>query len=67
MAGGCRDCRTCTMPGLTRLGQELAVGFMHLMTVWISLLVKRGVLRHCPQCKHLDSRHLRRRDGSFMD
>lgn len=67
MAGGCRDCRTCTMPGLSRLGQDIGVGFMHLMTVWISMLVKRGVLRHCPQCKHLDSRHQRRADGSFMD
>lgn len=64
---GCRDCQTCTMPGFTRAGQNLAVGFMHLMTCGISFLVKRGVLRHCPQCKHLRSRHEFRRDGSYLD
>lgn len=67
MAGGCRDCQTCTMPGFARMGQSLAVGFMHLMTCGISWVVKRGGMRHCPQCKHLQSRHLRRADGSFID
>ncbi|MEU6365754.1 hypothetical protein ABZ876_08355 [Streptomyces sp. NPDC046931] len=55
------------MPGLTRLGQNLGVGFMHLMTCGISWVVKRGGMSHCPQCKHLQSRHQRRADGSFMD
>ncbi len=55
------------MPGLNRMGQELGAGFAHLMTVGISLAVKRGTMRHCPQCKHLRSRHDRRADGSFMD
>jgi hypothetical protein len=64
---GCRDCRTCTMPGFTRAGQSLAAGFGHLMTCGISLLVKRGTMRHCPQCKHLRSRHEFRRDGSYRD
>lgn len=64
---GCRDCRTCTMPGLSRAGQSLAAGFGHLMTCGISLFVKRGMIRHCPQCKHILSRHQVRRDGSFMD
>lgn len=55
------------MPGATRLMQNWAVGFMHLMTCGISWVVKRGGMRHCPQCKHLDSRHQRRADGSFID
>lgn len=64
---GCRDCQTCTMPGATRAGQSLGVGFAHLMTCGISWVVKRGVLSHCPQCKHLRSRHQTRRDGSYLD
>lgn len=67
MASGCRDCGTCTKPGLARMGQNWAVGFMHLMTAGISWAVKRGTMRHCPQCRHLMSRHQRRRDGSFID
>lgn len=55
------------MPGVARMGQNWAVGFMHLCTAGMSWLAKRGFMRHCPQCKHLDSRHQRRRDGSFMD
>jgi len=55
------------MPGLSRAGQSLAAGFGHLMTCGISLFVKRGMIRHCPQCKHVLSRHQVRRDGSFMD
>lgn len=55
------------MPGFSRLGQNLGVGFMHLMTCGISMLVKRGAMRHCPQCRHLQPRHQRRPDGSFMD
>jgi hypothetical protein len=55
------------MPGFSRFGQSLAVGFLHLMTCGISMLVKRGSMRHCPQCRHLQSRHLRRADGSFID
>ncbi len=55
------------MPGFTRLGLNLGAGFAHLMTAGISWLVKRGGMRHCPQCKHLQSRHQRRADGSFID
>ncbi|MYR29793.1 hypothetical protein GTW68_26950 [Streptomyces sp. SID4945] len=61
MAGGCRDCKTCTMPGLARMMQ----GFVYLIScVW---MVKRLVTRNCPQCHHLLGRHERRRDGSFRD
>ncbi|MER7814532.1 hypothetical protein [Streptomyces sp. NPDC096153] len=67
MASGCRDCRTCTMPGVMRAMLKWSVGLAHLCTCGISWVVKRGFYRHCPQCKHLDSRHQRRRDGSFMD
>lgn len=47
--------------------QSLMVGLMHLCTAGISFLVKRGGMRHCPQCKHLLSNHARRSDGSFRD
>jgi hypothetical protein len=64
---GCRDCQTCTLPGFTRAGQSLAAGFGHLMTCGISFVLKRGMASHCPQCKHLRSRHRTRRDGSYLD
>lgn len=65
MAGGCRDCKTCTQPGLLRMMQNLACGMMHLTI--ISFMIKRGFMRHCPQCKHLKSRHEYRADGSYKD
>ena len=67
MASGCRDCKTCTKPGIARWIQNWTVGFIHLCTAGISLLAKRGLSRHCPQCKHYLSNHQRRRDGSFQD
>lgn len=67
MARGCRDCATCTKPGFAKMGQDWTVGLLHLCTVGISLAVKRGVSRHCPQCKHYLSNHQRRQDGSFQD
>ncbi|QEV72979.1 hypothetical protein CP983_05815 [Streptomyces chartreusis] len=67
MAGGCRDCRTCTMPGFGRLGQDWMVGFLHLCTAGISWVLKRGTASHCPQCRHLRSRHRTRSDGSYID
>lgn len=49
------------MPLLTRWGLQL----VYLMSMlW---LVKRVVLRCCPECHHVMWRHQRRRDGSFMD
>lgn len=67
MSSGCRDCGTCTKPGMARMIQNWAVGFMHLCTAGISWVVKRGSMRHCPQCKHLLGGHARRADGSFAD
>lgn len=67
MSRGCRDCQTCTQPGIARMIQAWAVGFMHLCTVGISWAVKRGTMKHCPQCGHLLGRHQRRADGSFID
>lgn len=67
MAGGCRDCKTCTQPGLVRLMQNWGVGLGHFCSCGVSWLVKRGFWKHCPQCGHLHSRHLRRADGSFID
>ncbi len=67
MADGCRDCETCTRSWLGRLFQNAAVGLMHVVTIGISYLIKKGFRRHCPQCKHLLSRHSRRADGSFRD
>lgn len=67
MASGCRDCTTCTKPGLARMLQNWGAGFLHLCTAGISFAVKRGTMRHCPQCKHLLSNHQRRQDGSFRD
>lgn len=64
---GCRDCSTCTKPGLVRVTQDWTLGFLHLCTAGISFLVKRGLQKHCPQCKHLLSNHARRADGSFRD
>lgn len=63
----CRDCRTCTHRGITRLSQDWLVGLGYLLTVGIAWAVKRAGWRHCPQCKHLLRRHLRREDGSFRD
>ena len=67
MASGCRDCTTCTKPGLVKLGQDWMLGFLHVMSCGISLAIKRGTMRNCPQCKHLLSNHQRRQDGSFRD
>lgn len=67
MAFGCRDCKTCTMLGILKWLQDWMVGLLHISTAGMSLLVKRASARHCPQCKHVLSRHERRRDGSFID
>ncbi|MEU0839334.1 hypothetical protein ABZ370_07660 [Streptomyces sp. NPDC005962] len=67
MATGCRDCERCTKSWLGRVLENAAVGLMHVCTIGISYLIKRGFRRHCPQCKHLLSRHARRADGSFRD
>lgn len=67
MAQSCRDCRTCTLPGVVRKAQDWTVGLGHLCTGGISWVAKRGFVRHCGQCKHLLSRHARRADGSFKD
>ncbi|GAA3428724.1 hypothetical protein GCM10018953_59080 [Streptosporangium nondiastaticum] len=64
---GCRDCKTCTKPGIARMGQNWLVGFLYLCTAGIGFLAKRGLMQHCPNCKHLLSSHLRRPDGSFRD
>ncbi|MCT2590230.1 hypothetical protein LHJ74_09940 [Streptomyces sp. N2-109] len=50
-----------------RLFQSWAVGALYLLTAGIAFVVKRGLMRHCPQCRHLLSNHARRRDGSFHD
>ncbi|GGU52526.1 hypothetical protein GCM10010274_46820 [Streptomyces lavendofoliae] len=50
-----------------KLGQDWMVGFLYLCTAFIAYMVKKGGMRHCPQCKHLLSNHARRADGSFRD
>jgi len=55
------------MPGFSRLGLNLGVGTLHVFTLGISRMIKRGALRHCPQCEHLRSRHQMRADGSYID
>jgi leucyl-tRNA synthetase len=67
MARGCRDCGTCTRPGAARWTQWWLMAFLHLCTAGISYLVKKGTMKHCPQCGHLLSNHQRRLDGSFRD
>lgn len=67
MARGCRDCGTCTKPSLVRWGQWWAMAFVYVCTAGIAWLVKRGMMRGCPQCKHLMGSHQRRADGSFKD
>ena len=47
--------------------QDWSAGFLHLCTAGITFAVKRGGMKHCPQCKHLLGNHARRRDGSFVD
>jgi hypothetical protein len=61
MAGGCRDCRTCTKSVIGRFGLKLgyAISF-----TW---LIKPLFMRNCPECKHVMRRHMRRADGSFQD
>ncbi|MET9445003.1 hypothetical protein [Streptomyces sp. NPDC006610] len=49
------------------MAQDWTLGFLHLCTAGMSWAVKRGVIRHCPQCKHLKSRHQYRADGSYID
>ncbi|GAB2718188.1 hypothetical protein GCM10027072_08720 [Streptomyces bullii] len=61
MASGCRDCQTCTMSWIARMGRHT----LYLFT--LSWLVKPVFLKNCPQCKHMMGRHQRRRDGSFQD
>ncbi|MFI6512378.1 hypothetical protein ACIBCT_32640 [Streptosporangium sp. NPDC050855] len=63
----CRDCKTCTNAAVVRVGQRWMVGLLYLATVGVGFVVKRGFMRHCPTCRHLLSRHLRRADGSFRD
>ncbi|MFG2196750.1 hypothetical protein [Streptomyces sp. NPDC048639] len=67
MANGCRDCRTCTKPGLIRMVQDWTLGVVYLCTAGLIFVMKRGFLRHCPQCKHRLGAHRRRIDGSFQD
>jgi hypothetical protein len=67
MASGCRDCSTCTKPGLAKLAQNWMIGLLHLCTAGISWAVKRATSRHCPQCSHRLASHARRPDGSFAD
>lgn len=67
MAGGCRECQTCTKPALLRWIQWWLVATMYVLTIGIAFVMKRGLIRHCPQCKHILSNHDRRADGSFMD
>ncbi len=55
---GCRDCRTCTMNGVARTGMVWTMGLLHLSTASLSWLVKRGFWRHCPNCRHMLSRHV---------
>lgn len=64
---GCRDCNTCTKPGLSRWTQNSAAWLGHVSTGGISLLVKRATRRHCPQCRHITANHARRADGSYID
>jgi hypothetical protein len=40
---------------------------MHFFSMGISYLIKKGTMRHCPQCDHLVKSHQRREDGSFID
>lgn len=61
MASGCRDCQTCTMPWIARMGRHT----LYLITM--AWMIKPVFLRNCPQCKHMRARHDRRADGSYMD
>lgn len=61
MASGCRDCKTCTMPWIARMGRHT------LYLVTMAWLIKPVFLKNCPQCGHTMGRHERRRDGSFRD
>jgi hypothetical protein len=61
MASGCRDCQTCTMSWIARMGRHT------LYFICLAWLVKPVFLKCCPQCKHMMGRHQRRRDGSFQD
>ena len=67
MSYGCRDCKTCAAPAAAKTGRALAAGTLHLFTVGISWVVSRMFMSHCPQCRHLMSRHQRRADRSFID
>ena len=51
--GGCRDCSTCTQAGGSRAMMNLLAGCLHFSTAGISWIVKRTVVKHCPQCPHL--------------
>lgn len=59
--GGCRDCKTCTLP----LAGRWLLKLVYVGTGFF--LIKRPFFRCCPQCHHLMGRHERRVDGSFRD
>jgi len=67
MPSGCRDCRVCTTPGLSKLGRSLARGTVHLSTAGMSYAAERAVWSHCPAVLAPARQHERRRDGSFKD
>ncbi|MEU6084416.1 hypothetical protein [Streptomyces sp. NPDC047108] len=52
---------------MARMLQGWFLGAVYLCTFGLAFLVKRGFLRHCPQCKHVLRSHRRRMDGSFQD
>ncbi|MBP2473544.1 hypothetical protein JOF53_002416 [Crossiella equi] len=63
----CRDCRTCTDPGLVWLVKRLFVTVVYVASLGVLFLLKRFLRRHCPQCGHVLANHRRRADGSFKD
>jgi hypothetical protein len=67
MSSGCRDCRICTAPGLSKLARGLARGTVAVGTFGGSVVASRAVRSHCPVCSHRLGKHERRRDGSFKD
>ena len=49
------------------MNRAMLAATLHLFTAFMSLLVSRLFMSHCPQCSHLLGRHRRRADGSFRD
>ena len=63
LMSACRDCKICTRLGVVKLIMIIPGLIYSILLSWnVGLFMKK-----CPDCNHLLSKHLKRKDGSFAD